>query len=175
LRPACPSPEASSGTSVSIRSAQPEDVGFVRSLCRRVFLAYGSYDDYVAEWFSSAEVSTWVAELDSVLAGFCMSRIHPAELGREVAAELLAIAVVPELQTRGVGKALLGKCFAAAREREPPALEVRLSVADGNSRAQRMFASSGFRMAPSSGIYPAGQRALFMVKTLSPARGEETR
>lgn len=160
---------------MSIRAAERGDGDFIRSLARSVFLVYGSYDQYLAEWFSSAEVSTYVAELSGTPAGFCMMRIHPAGPTTPVTAELLAIAVAPELQSRGVGNALLAKCFAVSRASDPPALEMRLSVAEGNARAQRMFARNGFRITPSSGVYPAGQRALFMVKTLRPIPKEDAR
>jgi ribosomal protein S18 acetylase RimI-like enzyme len=43
---------------------------------------------------------------------------------------------------------------------------MHLSVAEGNSRAQRLFARRGFRRTGGEGIYPAGQRALHMVKVL---------
>lgn len=160
---------------MSIRRARPPDLDLVRSLSAKLFLVYGSYDQYVADWFSSNEVATYVAERDGLPVGFCMIRIHPA--GQEASpatAELLAIAVAPEHQSRGVGGALLERCFAFARESEPPAAEIRLSVAEGNSRAQRMFARNGFRIARSTGVYPAGQRALFMVKTLRPAPAPAT-
>jgi ribosomal protein S18 acetylase RimI-like enzyme len=47
-----------------------------------------------------------------------------------------------------------------------PIVEMHLSVAEGNSRAQRLFARRGFRRTGEVGIYPAGQRALHMVKIL---------
>lgn len=164
------SPGTSSEPSVSIRAAEPRDLEFVRALCKRVFLVYGSYDQYVADWFSSGEVATYVAERDGIAMGFCMLRIHAARPEEPPVAELLAIAVVPELQSRGVGGALLERCFAVALESEPAAAEIRLSVAEGNARAQRMFARNGFRIQPASGVYPAGQRALFMVKPLKAAQ-----
>lgn len=178
MRPASPSPEPLSRPPVSIRSAASWDLDFVQSLCRKVFLAYGSYDQYVAEWFTNDQVSSYLGELGGVRAGFCMIRMPPPPPPRQtgtVIAELLAIAVVPELQTQGVGKALLETCFAVARSSDPPARKMRLSVADGNARAQRMFAESGFRLERSSGIYPAGQRAQFMVKALKPMGREEGR
>jgi ribosomal protein S18 acetylase RimI-like enzyme len=171
LPPARPSLSSSAvpGPGVTIRAAESRDLDFLRALCRRVFLAYGSYDGYVAEWFAIASVSTFIGEHDGAAAGFSMTRIHPpgktGERGGNVA-ELLAIAVVPELQTRGVGQALLDASLAVARGSVPSARKIRLSVADGNARAQRMFARNGFRFERASGIYPAGQRALFMVKTL---------
>jgi ribosomal protein S18 acetylase RimI-like enzyme len=148
---------------VVVRRAEAADLEFVRALCRRVFLAYGSYHEYVASWFQDESVSTLVAETGGARAGFVMFTAS----GRSRTADLVAIAVSPELQSRGIGKALLSKCLEAFRESKEID-EVRLQVAEGNARAQRMFARSGFRLRPETGVYPAGQRALFMVKTLTP-------
>lgn len=144
-----------------VRTADAGDLDFVRGLCRRVFLAYGSYHEYVETWFQDESVSTWIAERDEVPLGFVMFTV-PA---RGSLADLVAIAVSPESQSRGVGKALLSKCLDVLRG-FVEVQEVRLQVAEGNSRAQRMFARNGFRSRSETGVYPAGQRALFMIKTL---------
>jgi ribosomal protein S18 acetylase RimI-like enzyme len=149
--------------SIVFRRAQASDLEFLRRLCARVFGEYGSYQDYVESWFRDETVATYVAELGAKPAGFFMLAA-PREGACEL--DLIAVAVSPELQSRGVGKALLEKSFDVARESWPGAAAVRLQVAEGNARAQRMFARRGFRMRPERGLYPAGQRALFMVKTL---------
>jgi ribosomal protein S18 acetylase RimI-like enzyme len=135
-------------------------------LCRRVFLEFGSYDRYMAEWFREEIVSSCVAEVDSAPAGFFMLAIHPESPTQETAAELLSIAVVPELRSRGIGAALLDRAIVLARESSLDPAEIRLSVAEGNARAQRMFARRGFRIGHVIGVYPAGQRALYMTKAL---------
>ena len=154
---------AASGVSqspVPLREATPSDIEFIRALCRRLFLAYGSYHRYVEEWFHHETVSTLVAEIEGRPAGFVMVALRPG------ACDLVALAVTPELQSRGAGKALLGKAVALARESNLGIREMHLQVAEGNARAQRMFAKHGFRVRAETGIYPAGQRALFMEKAL---------
>ena len=147
---------------VVVRGSKAADLDFVRALCRRVFLAYGSYHEYVESWFHDERVTTLVAETGGAPAGFVMFTAS----GGFRTADLVAIAVAPEIQSRGIGKALLSKCLDALRVSKEID-EVRLQVAEGNARAQRMFARSGFRLRPETGVYPAGQRALFMMKTIS--------
>ncbi len=164
LRPA--GPELSQAQEIALRPARDTDLDFMLDLCRRVFLEFGSYDRYMAEWFREDIVSSSVAEVDSAPAGFFMLAIHPGSPTQEAVAELLSIAVVPELRSRGIGAALLDRSIALARESSLDLGEIRLSVAEGNARAQRMFARRGFRIGHVIGVYPAGQRALFMTKSL---------
>jgi ribosomal protein S18 acetylase RimI-like enzyme len=145
---------------VPLRGAAPSDIDFIRALCRRLFLAYGSYHRYVEEWFQHETVKTLVAEIEGRPAGFVMIAL------RSGAADLIALAVAPELQSRGAGKALLGRAISLARDSDLGIREIHLQVADGNARAQRVFAKHGFRVRAETGVYPAGQRALFMVKAL---------
>ena len=88
---------------------------------------------------------------------------HPEDL----VADLVAIAVEPKLQSRGVGGALLERAFALVAGAEPPLKEMWLVVAENNQRAQRFFGRHGFRLGRGLGVYPAGQRALRMVKPIS--------
>jgi ribosomal protein S18 acetylase RimI-like enzyme len=120
----------------------------------------------MADWFREEIVSSFVADLDSAPAGFFMLAIHPESPAQVAVAELLSIAVVPELRSQGIGAALLDRAILLARESPLGLREIRLSVAEGNARAQRMFARRGFRIGHVIGVYPAGQRALFMTKAL---------
>jgi ribosomal protein S18 acetylase RimI-like enzyme len=165
LEPASPerSPPAAD---ILLRPALRCDLDFIVALCRRVFLEFGSYDRYVADWFREGIVTTCIAESGSVTAGFFMLAIHPPDGSEEAVAELLSIAVVPELRSKGIGGALLDRAIALARESSLAPREIRLSVAEGNARAQRMFARRGFRIGQVVGVYPAGQRALYMSKAL---------
>jgi ribosomal protein S18 acetylase RimI-like enzyme len=158
--------ERSQARDVTLRPARDSDLDFMLDLCRRVFLEFGSYDRYMADWFREDVVSSYLAEVDSAPAGFFMLAIHPKSPTQEAVAELLSIAVVPELRSRGIGAALLDRSIALARESSLDLGEIRLSVAEGNARAQRMFARRGFRIGQVIGVYPAGQRALFMSKAL---------
>ena len=84
-------------------------------------------------------------------------------------ADLVAIAVRPEYQTRGVGQRLLTGALETASHLVPAVDRLWLVVADGNARAQRLFSRNGFRAVDGVGVYPGGQRALRMVKPMGDA------
>ncbi len=160
---------------VEIRPAQKQDLNFVRSLAVDVFSIYGSYGHYLTEWFDSEEVSTWIGEVEQKPIGLVMLQPRPHSRNPQAAvAELLAIAVVPSKQSRGVGSVLLDYAISAASALPCPLpiIEIHLSVADGNSKAQRLFSRHGFRFRGGQGIYPAGQRALHMIKKIDPDKEE---
>ena len=154
-------------TGASSTNETETDATFVLSVAHKAFLAYGSYDNYLEEWFGNDAVSTYIAELDGSRAGFFMlTTYQDSEGSGGLVADLVAIAVEPEYQSRGVGKRLLAHALSLAANADPPAREVWLVVAESNSRAQRFFAGQGFRLRDGVGVYPAGQRALRMVKSL---------
>ena len=165
-----PGKQASRDETIVLRktgACSKDDATFVRSVAHTAFLAYGSYDTYLEEWLGNDAVSTYIAELDENRAGFFMlTTYHDAEGSRGLVADLVAIAVHPEYQSRGVGKRLLAHAISLAANADPPAREMWLVVAEGNSRAQRFFAGRGFRLRNGVGVYPGGQRALRMVKPL---------
>ena len=154
--------------SLTARRGKPEDAPFIAALARQVFSVYGSYDRYLLEWFGSPQVVTLVAEADGVPAGLAMLATLADSDSAGSRAELLAIAVEPSLQLRGIGGFLLSQAIAVAPRlaAEPPVREIRLSVAEGNARAARLFARHGFRRLAGSGLYPAGQRARLMALAL---------
>lgn len=163
------SSERQKARDLTLRPAISSDHEFIADLCRQAFLKFGSYDRYVLDWLREEIVAAFVAEVDSTPAGFFLLAAHP---GSPPVAELLAIAVLPELRSQGIGGALLDRAIVFARESNPAPDELRLSVAETNARAQRLFARRGFRIGSAIGVYPAGQRALFMSKAL---RKEGTR
>ena len=84
-------------------------------------------------------------------------------------ADLLAIAVLPEWQSRGAGKLLLHGVEAAVKNCAGEAGEasVRLCVAQDNIPARRLFEGCGYRYLPEEqGVYPAGQPSIAMWKRL---------
>lgn len=146
--------------------AHREDEAFVLALGEKTFLAYGSYDRYLADWFHHDDVITYIAERHGRPVGFYMLTCYrDSEGSSKQVADLVAIAVEPGEQSRGIGGQLLDHALELASRREPPAEEVWLVVAEGNARAQRFFARRGFRLRAGVGVYPAGQRALRMVKS----------
>ena len=151
-----------------IRPARRSDEAFIVTLTTSTFLAYGSYDRFVADWLRDERVITHVAEHEGRRAGFAMTATYEdPDRPDKTVADLVAIAVEPEAQRRGVGQALLDAAVASL----PDAIdEMWLVVADTNARAQRFFARNRFRPGAGVGVYPAGQRALRMVKHLDRPR-----
>jgi len=152
-----------------IRYASPDDRPFVGELAGKVFSQYGSYSRYLTDWLDTGGVTTLIGEVEQERVGLLMLVAYPDPKNpTEGIADLLAIAVEPRFQSRGLGKILLERAVAEAR-RLPSPVPIRkmyLSVAETNARAQRLFSRRGFRVTSGEGIYPAGQRALHMVKIL---------
>lgn len=89
----------------------------------------------------------------------------------QVIADLLALAVLPAFQRRGIGTRLLHHVIEVA-ERVAPGSHIaslRLTVAEQNTAAQRLYARHGFRIVDGSASYDRGQRALRMARPLSPS------
>jgi ribosomal protein S18 acetylase RimI-like enzyme len=87
----------------------------------------------------------------------------------QVIADLLALAVLPSFQRRGVGTRLLHHVIEVA-ERVAPSSRIsslRLTVAETNTGAQRLYARHGFRIVDGSATYDRGQKALRMARPLS--------
>lgn len=156
-----------SAARVLIRRALPSDCGFVRQLSAEAFSEFGEYEELLAGWLRTHGVLTLIAERPAgVPSGLAMVglRARLAGFGRP-AAELLAIAVSAQCRGQGIGSALIARAEHEARARGACRLE--LSTADTNMAAQRFFRRAGYvRSARRGGVYPAGQRAIIMVKEL---------
>lgn len=150
-----------------IRPAIPSDFTFIRRLAVRVFSYLGDYGRIIPDWLAHDGVLSFVVEEGGRPAGFSMIGYYRLE-GKDAqgyAADLLAIAVSPEAQHQGLGRRLLEHAIATARthRRRLPVHELRLSVAESNQRARRLFGSAGFVDVPGDhGFYEGGQRALHM-------------
>src|SRR5262245_48284928 len=97
--------------------------------------------------------------------GFYMETPNPSA---EVVADLLALAVLPAYQRRGIGAKLLAHVVEVA-ERVAPSSRIsalRLTVAETNVAAQRLYTRAGFRVVDGSATYDRGQRALRMARKL---------
>jgi ribosomal protein S18 acetylase RimI-like enzyme len=89
--------------------------------------------------------------------------------GGTVVADLLALAVLPAYQNRGIGTKLLEHVIEVA-ERVAPSSKIttlRLTVAESNTGAQRLYARHGFRVVDGAATYDRGQRALRMARSLT--------
>jgi len=155
-----------------IRRGAARDRTFIRDLSARVFARFGDYETTLPVMAGRPEVYTLIVEADRQRIGFAMYAIEtPA------AADLLAIAVLPEWQLHGAGKLLLDGVEAAVRDCAGEAGEtsVRLSVAQDNIPAQRLFERCGYRYLPEEqGFYPGGQPSIAMWKRLLPGTSGKT-
>src|SRR5262245_37159604 len=158
--------------SIEIRRGGAADVDFVRSVAETVFGYLGDYGRILPTWLLHEGVLTHIAEERGVRVGYTMIGFYEAADGarrgeRAFVADLLAIAVAPPAQGRGIGKKLLQHAIAQARaaRRRMPIIELRLSVAEPNTRARKLFEKFGFALVPGEhGLYDGGQRALHMAR-----------
>jgi len=140
--------------------------GFVRKLAAEVFARFGDYETMLPLMMRAPEVHTWIAEASGRPLGFVMLSTEQAAAGE---CDLTAIAVLPDVEGRGIGRRLLDRAEREALARLPrsgPAA-LRLTVADDNRRARRFFESRGYRLvAEELDCYHGGQRAMTLRKPL---------
>ena len=131
----------------------------------------GDYTRILPSWLEQPGVLAWLEhDLQGrgrafAMLGFYLEANGPSS---EVVADLLALAVLPAYQRRGLGTKLLTHVIEVA-ERVAPASRIsalRLTVAETNTAAQRLYARAGFRMIQGSATYDRGQRALRMARPL---------
>ncbi len=143
----------------NIRSGTPVDWDFVADLARRVFSAYGEYDRILPTCLDDPQFHTLVYEQEGRPAGFCMLSIGDG------VGEVVAVAVDPAWQGRGIGRQLMRAIVEDAR-----GMEIRLlllKTATRNLSAQGLFRKIGFEEADrEAGYYAAGQTAIGMRKRL---------
>lgn len=165
-----------------IREGSAADTAFVREISGEVFTQFGDYGAFLPSYLEHPSVFTVVAEEHGQPVGFLMlalvasKRAMPWEQpapGREPAevldAEVLAVAVAPEHQSRRVGTRLMGYALSCAEgwHRTVDVRSLQLNVAHTNQRAHRFFTRQGFvEVDPRDGFYPRGQRSIRMARRL---------
>ena len=157
----------------AFRAARAADTSFLADLAREAFRPYGDYAPVVEAWAADPRVEVTIAEQDKAPVGAAfLVFLRPSESPDTPVADLIGLAIAAPFRGRGLGAALLGhvvdRAQAVARRHGIPVL--RLTVAEGNAPARRLFESVGFRYDPAEGSYPGGQKALHMSLPL-PARG----
>lgn len=141
-----------------------------------VYRDLGDYARIIPSWLDHPGVLAYVEESEErkrerrafLLLGFYEP---PEELRGRFVADLLAIAVAPQFQRRGIGRAMLDHAIRVAEVAGTGGrvAEIRLTVADGNEIGQRLYLSSGFRVLDEEhGFYDGGQRAIRMARRLAP-------
>lgn len=153
-------------SSITLRPAKDSDACFIRRLSGKVFKVYGPYEEYLPKWFESGNGVTIVACMDRQAVGYAMIGDLSNKYDLRQVSELLAIAVYPEKQCKGIGGLLL-------READRKAIELNvnrifLHTATKNLKARSLFIKNGYRpWEIKNRFYPKGQDAIAMSKDLS--------
>ena len=160
-----------------IRRAEVADHPWIVATGAEAYADLGDYTRILPSWLDQPGVLAWIDhDLQGRGRGFAMLGFYMEDptgtaTGRaEVVADLLALAVLPSQQRRGIGQKLLTHVIEVA-ERVAPSSRIhtlRLTVAETNTGAQRMYARAGFRIVEGSATYDRGQRALRMARSLEP-------
>ena len=129
---------------VLIRSATRDDIPALEELIRQ-FVEANRLLPRTQDELDDLIPSGFVACFDDRLVGFAALEVYSSKL-----AEIRSLAVIPELQSRGLGRQLVQKCVELARSRN--VLEVMaVTSADG------FFQSCGFDF-----TLPGEKKALFI-------------
>jgi len=153
----------------TIRPAKQSDKDFLVRLSGEVFSIYGPYRGTVSRWFESGVTTTLISMAEGMPVGFVMIGALPGDRLGETRAEVLAIAVTPEFQQRGIGDELLQ--FAQRKVEELGEPRLFLHTAKENLAAMKLFLRNGYRSVEiKKGFYPSGQDALMMVNELGKDR-----
>jgi ribosomal protein S18 acetylase RimI-like enzyme len=171
-----------------IRRGVPDDAAWIRETAAHVYAQLGDYRSIIPSWMSHPGVLTFLDVDDSdtrrgfILLGFyepehgapdtgaATAELSTADPASRYVADLIAIAVAPEHQRAGTGRRLLEYAIdlatlAGRRVRVP---EMRLTVAETNAVAMRLFRGFGFEVLdPHHGAYDGGQRAIRMWRRLT--------
>ena len=130
----------------------------------------GDYTRILPSWLEQPGVLAWI-EQDAQAhgRGFAMLGFYTEDARvPQVIADLLALAVLPASQGYGIGTRLLEHVIEVA-ERVAPSSQIthlRLTVAEDNVGAQRLYRRHAFAVVDGSATYDRGQRALRMARAL---------
>ena len=160
-----------------IRRAEAADRPWIIATGAQAYRDLGDYTRILPSWLEQPGVLAWIDyDLQGRGRAFAMLGFYteapspgaPPNPGAEVIADLLALAVLPAFQRRGIGAKLLTHVIDVA-ERVAPSSRItalRLTVAETNTAAQRLYVRAGFRVVDGSATYDRGQRALRMARPL---------
>ena len=159
-----------------IRRAEVADHPWIIATGAEAYRDLGDYTRILPSWLEQPGVLAWI---DHELAdrssgrGFAMLGFYLEDPGAtgvpQVIADLLALAVIPSHQGRGIGGRLLAHVIDVAT-RVGPASKIdtlRLTVSETNIGAQQLYLRNGFSVVDGSAAYDRGQRALRMSRPLT--------
>jgi ribosomal protein S18 acetylase RimI-like enzyme len=161
-----------------IRRAEIQDHPWIIATGAEAYRDLGDYTRILPSWLEQPGVLAWIdCDMHGRGRGFAMLGFYMEEPviegQQQVIADLLALAVLPAFQRKGIGSRLLEHVIEVA-ERVAPSSRIaslRLTVAESNVGAQRLYARSGFTIVDGAAMYDRGQRALRMARPLGPTRG----
>jgi ribosomal protein S18 acetylase RimI-like enzyme len=130
----------------------------------------GDYTRILPSWLEQPGVLAWIEQNAQARGrGFAMLGFYTEDArAPQVIADLLALAVLPTYQGYGIGTRLLAHVIEVA-ERVAPSSQIthlRLTVAEDNVGAQRLYSRHNFSIVDGSATYDRGQRALRMARPL---------
>lgn len=124
--------EARKAVRVHIRWMIRRDMEEVMDIERMCFEFPWTEDDMIRT-LRQKNCIAMVAEIGDRIVGFFVYELHAKSL------HLMSIAVLPSMQRKGIGRAMIAKLSAERRSR------IALEVREGNTDAQLFFRSMGFR------------------------------
>lgn len=155
-----------------IRRAEIQDQAWIIATGAEAYRELGDYTRILPSWLEQPGVLSWIDhDMQGRGRGFAMLGFYMEEVARsqQVVADLLALAVLPTFQGKGIGTRLLHHVIEVAERVAPSShiTQLRLTVAEDNVGAQRLYARNEFTIVDGSATYDRGQRALRMVRTLN--------
>jgi len=160
-----------------IRRAEVQDQAWIIATGAEAYRELGDYTRILPSWLEQPGVLSWIDhDMQGRGRGFAMLGFYMEEATGpatpQVVADLLALAVLPSFQRKGIGTRLLHHVIEVAERVAPSShiTQLRLTVAEHNVGAQRLYARHDFTIVDGSATYDRGQRALRMVRGLGPRR-----
>lgn len=154
-----------------IRRAEVQDHPWIIATGAEAYRDLGDYTRILPSWLEQPGVLAWIDhDMQGRGRGFAMLGFYMEDerSQQHVIADLLALAVLPAFQKKGIGRKLLDHVIEVS-ERVAPSSRIaalRLTVAESNVGAQRLYARAGFHVVDGSATYDRGQRALRMARPL---------
>jgi len=152
-----------------IRRATPGDHAWITQLAADVYIDLGDYGQIIPSWLLHPGVLAYLDEGPDDQRGFILLGFYEPSREDCCVADLLAIAVSPREQRRGIGRRLLRYAIDLAEliGAKNSVTEIRLTVAETNRAGRRLFGSAGFSILDADhGLYDGGQRAIRMTRPL---------
>lgn len=154
----------------SVRRAVAADYPWIVATGAAAYRELGDYARILPTWLDQPGMLAWIEQdwhgrgRGFAMLGFYTEDKSPSS---QVVADLLALAVLPTYQRNGIGTRLLHHVIEIAERITPIQTgTLRLTVAENNRGAQRLYARNAFTIVDGTAMYDRGQRALRMVRIL---------